>query len=92
MSQSKKENLHKKIYYPDCRAYPSKDAVLADMKKRRDRLRQLVGYAEKELDTLKSAESFISARICDIENDIRKGKYNYGTEEVIRKGQQACSA
>ena len=46
MSQSKKENLHKKIYYPDCRAYPSKDAVLADMKKRRDRLRQLVGYAE----------------------------------------------
>ena len=35
MSQSKKENLHKKIYYPDCRAYPSKDAVLADMKKRR---------------------------------------------------------
>lgn len=33
MSQSKKENLHKKIYYPDCRAYPSKDAVLADMKK-----------------------------------------------------------
>ncbi|MFR0737837.1 MAG: hypothetical protein ACLSHR_13350 [Oscillospiraceae bacterium] len=44
------------------------------MKKRRDRLRQLVGYAEKELDTLKSAESFISARICDIENDIRKGK------------------
>lgn len=79
MSQSKKENLHKKIYYPDCRAYPSKDAVLADMKKRRDRLRQLVGYAEKELDTLKldtlkSAESFISARICDIENDIRKGK------------------
>ena len=74
MSQSKKENLQKKIYYPDCRAYPSKDAVLADMKKRRDRLRQLVGYAEKELDTLKSAESFISARICDIENDIRKGK------------------
>ena len=54
MSQSKKENLHKKIYYPDCRAYPSKDAVLADMKKRRDRLRQLVGYAEKELDTLKA--------------------------------------
>ena len=74
MSQSKKENLHKKIYFPDCRSYPSKDAVLADMKKRRDRLRQLVGYAEKELDTLKSAESFISARICDIENDIRKGK------------------
>lgn len=74
MSQQKKENLYKKVYYSDCRAYPSKEAVLADMKKRRDRLRLLVGYAEKELDTLKSAESFISARICDIENDIRKGK------------------
>ncbi|MGN1135152.1 MAG: hypothetical protein ACI4SF_02930 [Oscillospiraceae bacterium] len=72
--QYKKENLHKKVYYSDCRAYPSKEAVLADMKKRRDRLRQLVGYAEKELDTLKSAESYLSARICDIENDIRKGK------------------
>lgn len=74
MSQQKKENLHKKVYYGDCRAYPSKESLLADMKKRRDRLRLLVGYAEKELDTLKSAESFISARICDIENDIRKGK------------------
>ena len=72
--QYKKENLHKKVYYSDCRAYPSKEAVLADMKKRRDRLRLLVGYAEKELDTLKSAESYISARICGIENDIRKGK------------------
>lgn len=74
MSQQKKENLHKEVYYSDCRAYPSKESLLSDMKKRRDRLRQLVGYAEKELDTLKSAESFISARICDIENDIRKGK------------------
>ena len=47
MSQQKKENLHKKVYYSDCRAYPSKESLLSDMKKRRDRLRQLVGYAEK---------------------------------------------
>ena len=74
MSQSKKENLHKKIYYPDCRAYPSKDAVLADMKKRRDRLRQLVGYAEKiEAEERKQHEKEVK----ELDTLCKKNKISY---------------
>lgn len=67
-----KNNFRTKKYYDDCKASKSLDDVLSNMRTRRDRILRMIYYIQTELDELKTTESFLSARIAEIEKDIKK--------------------
>lgn len=73
MGKRKTEKL-KQEFIPECKPSASTTSWLNNLRRRRDSMRKMIEHANNELADLKSDESRLTARIAEIELQIKKGE------------------